>query len=81
MKYYFLRINSKLISYITNLTETTVRQGEIQGLLLTGLSTLAFDLLENYIDRTGDFQTVALIVSMASSKFDSDPRVNHWIET
>jgi len=51
--------NAQLQRYITQSATATVKNGCLAGLMLTGLSVQGVDLLENYINRTGDVQTVA----------------------
>ena len=48
-----------------------------------GLSANALPLLSNYVDRTGDVQTVAAAVIhvLNESELSRDPRVQHWIES
>lgn len=36
-----------------------IKNGSLSGLMLTGLSPQGVDLLENYLNRTGDVQTVS----------------------
>jgi hypothetical protein len=37
------------------------KQGNIEGLILTGISSQGVEILQNYLDKTSDIQTVALI--------------------
>ena len=55
------------------------RHGRIDGLLLTGLNGQGIDLLERYVDRTGDCQSPALVVSLVSFS-QVDHRIETWIE-
>jgi len=53
--------------------------GSLEGLVLTGLSPLALDLLENYINRTGDVQTAALVTAHAVPVLFKDERAEYWM--
>ncbi|KIY53615.1 hypothetical protein FISHEDRAFT_32898 [Fistulina hepatica ATCC 64428] len=55
--------------------------GNIDALAVTGLSSLGMDLLQNYVDRTGDVQTAAVLGSYVDRWRVSDPRIARWIDT
>lgn len=52
-----------LTRYLDTLRGEAVVSGALDGLLLTGLTAMGLDVLQAYMDRTGDIQTVALIVA------------------
>jgi len=54
--------------------------GNIDGLLLTGLTPMGVQLFEQYVDRTGDIQTASLVMSLVSPKQFSDSRIDDWVE-
>jgi hypothetical protein len=53
--------------------------GDLEGILLTGFGVSGIDLCENYLDRTGDLQSICLLVCSAGV-CNNDPRVERWIE-
>jgi len=56
-----------------------IMTGDISGLVLTGLNSSGIELLQRYINQTGDLQTAALSSAhVLSAKFDPRPRV--WLE-
>lgn len=61
-----------------DLCRTEVAEGNLEGLLLTGINNDSLDLLQTYVDRTGDVQTAALVGSFKAS-LSNDPRIMHWI--
>jgi hypothetical protein len=70
-----------LISFVSKWTETVERHGRIDGLFLTGLNSKGIDLLERYVDRVGDCQSSALIISVAYlTPQADDSRYEAWIE-
>ncbi|KAI0223848.1 hypothetical protein L0F63_002152 [Massospora cicadina] len=65
--------------YLERLAAELVPAGSIVGVILTGLhSTAAHDLISSYVDRTGDVQSAAVLVSFAPRS--SDPRGSAWVE-
>lgn len=56
--------------------------GDLEGVLLLGLRSTGLDLLQSYLNRTADVQTVALASSFVSpGLFCLDKRLERWIET
>lgn len=45
--------------YIDELTSEMKDTGNLEGILLTGLTTDGVELMETYVDRTGDVQTAS----------------------
>lgn len=66
--------------YLNRVAETVVTRGELEGLILTGLTPRGIDLLQSYVDRTSDIQTAALISTFAVPRYFRDSRVDHWID-
>jgi len=56
---FLLGIFSQLPRYIDKLTNEMKEAGNLEGILLTGLSKDGVDLMESYVDRTGDVQTAS----------------------
>lgn len=50
---------SQLSRYIDKLTNEMKEAGNLEGILLTGLTKDGVDLMESYVDRTGDVQTAS----------------------
>eukprot|EP00834_Sanchytrium_tribonematis_P000419 NODE_8_length_66115_cov_0.981823.p4 type:complete len:741 gc:universal NODE_8_length_66115_cov_0.981823:41474-39252(-) len=74
--------NESLNLYLKRETELKIQQGSLFGLFLTGTSSEdAFRLFQNYVDYTGDLQTVVLaclqVDSIPSSHLDI---CKSWIE-
>lgn len=49
----------QLPRYIDKLTNEMKELGNLEGILLTGLTKDGVDLMESYVDRTGDVQTAS----------------------
>lgn len=69
-----------LTLYLNRIAETVVRKGELDGLILTGITKRGIDLLQSYVDRSSDIQTAALIASFACPRYFTDKRIDHWID-
>ncbi|CAG5125732.1 unnamed protein product, partial [Candidula unifasciata] len=73
--------DAKLKLYLCKLADELTKAGDLDGILLTGMSNKGIDLLENYVDRTSDVQTAAIAtVFSVSPAVMKDTRVIEWIE-
>lgn len=70
--------DDKLTHFLKLSTQETIAYGNIEGLLLTGLTNRAMDLLEHYISKFGDLQSAVLILSRACPLYIQDPRWALW---
>jgi WD repeat-containing protein mio len=78
--------DSTLTQYISRITREVVNAGNIQGIVLTGLGTqAAFELLSNYMRRSGDLQTTVLALSWTVPRYLDDAETRRkflmWRET
>lgn len=70
----------KLADYIKTMIQHCTDNGDLNGLLVTGTSEVGINLLQSYLDRTDDVQTVALIsIKFLSKDLISHSQVEHWI--
>ena len=72
--------DDKLSHFLRVCTQETVAYGNIEGLLLTGLTNRAMDLFEHYISKFGDLQSAVLILSRACPLYIQDARWALWKE-
>ena len=68
-------------NFLTATTAAVIDEGDLEGIILTGLSNSAVPLLQNYIAKTGDLQTAVLALSPASARFAGDTIYDYWKET
>ncbi|KAJ3324946.1 hypothetical protein HDV06_005534 [Boothiomyces sp. JEL0866] len=63
--------DQELNQYVSKWTSRVTEQGRIDGLLLTGWTTNCLNLMEKYVDKTGDIQSVlfAIIRSMGALSY------------
>ncbi|TPX54696.1 hypothetical protein PhCBS80983_g05836 [Powellomyces hirtus] len=73
--------DDQLMKYISKLTAEMLALGDISALLLTGYTPTGVDLLQHYIDQTGDIQTATLLMSSGTTGRFQDSRVDEWAET
>ncbi|KAK2536352.1 Mios [Columba guinea] len=73
--------DTQLNRFIEKLTNEMKDAGNLEGILLTGLTKDGVDLMESYVDRTGDVQTASYCMLQGSpSDVLKDERVQYWIE-
>ncbi|KAL7008805.1 U4/U6-U5 snRNP complex subunit prp31 [Cystobasidiomycetes sp. EMM_F5] len=65
---------------LDQMAKKATREGDLQGILLTGLDQAGLSILQSYIDRTGDVQTAALAAAFVHPGQYSEPRAERWIE-
>jgi len=70
-----------LTIYLRRITELAVVKGSIDSLIVTGLTNRGMNILQSYINNTGDVQTAAILGSYVSPHKIRDSRVIKWLET
>uniref|UniRef100_W5MZ29 Missing oocyte, meiosis regulator, homolog (Drosophila) n=1 Tax=Lepisosteus oculatus TaxID=7918 RepID=W5MZ29_LEPOC len=74
--------DGQLPRFIEKLTNEMKEAGNLEGILLTGLTKDGVDLMESYVDRTGDVQTASFCMLKGSpEEVVKDRRVQCWIES
>lgn len=69
-----------LSSYLHRTVEHLSSRGIIEGLIITGLTPDGMDILQNYVDHTGDVQTAAILSSYVCPARFRDLRAERWQE-
>jgi hypothetical protein len=65
-----------------DLTPEFIKQGNLYGILLTGLGPECIELFQSYLHRTGDVQTPAVaVIHSTVAKIQNSKLVNGWIES
>jgi hypothetical protein len=72
--------DTELSGFIQSETARAIRNGDLEGVLLTGLGSQAMDLLQTYITRTNDLQTAVLAASFTNPLYVDDLRWDMWRE-
>jgi hypothetical protein len=76
-----------LTSFLRSVVDRAVRRGDLTGLVVTGLTAQGMEILQKYVDVTGDVQTAAIISSFRVSslithngKTLTKSVVDRWVE-
>ncbi|KAJ5232248.1 hypothetical protein N7468_005204 [Penicillium chermesinum] len=77
--------DEELSEYLKSATTEAMRQGDIEGVVLTGLGHLAMGLFKSYIDKFNDVQTPVLAMSYTVPRIINHPsyvaQYETWRET
>ena len=73
--------DTELSGFIQTETAKAIKNGDLEGILLTGLGEQAMDLFQTYITRTNDLQTAVLATAFTNPLFVDDMRWELWKET
>ncbi|KAJ5137628.1 hypothetical protein N7526_003861 [Penicillium atrosanguineum] len=65
--------DNELTEYLQNATIGAIREGDIEGVVLTGLGHMAMGLFQSYIDKFNDVQTPVLAMSYTVPRIVSSP--------
>lgn len=69
-----------LSSYLRQLTERFRMHGDIEGIIVTGLTPIGLDVLQGYVDCTGDVQSASILATFVCPGTFKDARVDRWLE-
>ncbi|KAI4241381.1 MAG: hypothetical protein L6R40_004557 [Gallowayella cf. fulva] len=70
--------DDELTTYITTITDECTNHGDLEGIVLTGLSEKAVPLLQNYILKYHDLPTAILAISHTSPRYFASSLVDTW---
>ncbi|KAM5536681.1 hypothetical protein V8D89_009608 [Ganoderma adspersum] len=71
--------DKEVSSYLRRIADRAIQEGDIHGLFVTGLTAAGMELLQAYIDSTGDVQTAALIAAL-SPVLARESRAARWMD-
>ncbi|KAK3944651.1 SEH-associated protein 4 [Diplogelasinospora grovesii] len=66
--------DDKLTSWLEREVGVAIETGDIEGIVLTGISDSLVDILARYVMKFNDFQTATLLLSICSPRFIDDVR-------
>ena len=73
--------DAELAKFLGEATSVAIREGDVEGVILTGLTEQAVPLFEKYIQIFSDLQTPVLALAHTCPKFFTSPRVEAWRTT
>ncbi|KAI7863038.1 hypothetical protein BDF14DRAFT_1848124 [Spinellus fusiger] len=73
--------DDKMQAYLNKTVEQLVQSGDVEGVVVTGLTSRGVDLLEQALDYYGDVQTASLVMSFVVPRRFKDKRVEDWVES
>jgi hypothetical protein len=73
--------DTELEEYVQRVSKTAIEEGDLEALLLVGMSADGLRLLQRYVDRTSDVQTASLIVlhSLPNPAFEAT-EARLWVD-
>jgi WD repeat-containing protein mio len=72
--------DKELTAYLRRIVQRGVHDGDIETLLVSGLTPQGMDILQTYLDTSGDVQTVALLAVLSPARA-RDKCVERWLNT
>ena len=72
--------DQELTSWLEKQTIEAINAGDIEGIVLTGITDKMVDILAKYVEKFGDCQTATLIISHAAPLHIDDYRCSQWRE-
>jgi hypothetical protein len=73
--------DGELKGYLNYWADTAIKDADLEGIVLLGVTPGLVDLFQRYIDRTGDIQTAALVMGLTTPRYFTDDKVEGWIST
>jgi WD repeat-containing protein mio len=70
--------DAKLTDWLTKQMEEAVSTGDIEGIVLAGITDNMVDILAKYVEKFMDYQTPILIMSFCYPQYISDVRCGAW---
>ncbi|KAK4507617.1 hypothetical protein PRZ48_001352 [Zasmidium cellare] len=73
--------DTEIKGFLQSETARAVKNGDLEGILLTGLGEQCMDLMQTYITKTNDLQTAVLATAFTNPLYVDDVRWEMWKET
>ncbi|PPQ65556.1 hypothetical protein CVT24_010819 [Panaeolus cyanescens] len=70
-----------LSAHLRRAADEAARKGNIEAIIVTGLTPKGMDIMQAYLDHTGDVQTVAILSCYVCPLKFRDRRAERWLET
>jgi hypothetical protein len=73
--------DTELKGFLESEAARAIKNGDLEGILITGLGEQAMDLIQAYITRTNDLQSAVLATAFTNPRYVDDSRWDMWKET
>lgn len=70
--------DDELTRWLATEVQEAIEEGDLEGLVLTGITDKAVDILATYISKFHDVQTATLIMSFCAPRYIDDHRCTAW---
>ncbi|KAI0527792.1 hypothetical protein F5B22DRAFT_4429 [Xylaria bambusicola] len=70
--------DDKLTEWLDNELKKAIETGDIEGIVLTGITDNLVDIFAKYIEKFNDIQTATLVLSICSPRYINDYRCTVW---
>ena len=70
--------DTQLTDFLKDETDSAIKAGSIEGILLTGITDSLIDILAVYIAKFADYQTPILLASFCAPRYITDIRCEAW---
>ncbi|SCU83597.1 LAFA_0D04566g1_1 [Lachancea sp. 'fantastica'] len=73
-------LNDKdLTRFLERTADSVISNGELEGLILTGITPSGVKLLQSYVNKTSDVQTAALLSIYGCPRYFKSSQVDEWV--
>lgn len=72
--------DEQMTVYLNKTVDKAIKEGDVEGIVVTGLTLKGIEILEKALDKYGDVQTASLVMSFIVPKRFKDNRVEDWVE-
>lgn len=70
--------DDELTRWLTDQVALAVEEGDVEGIVLTGISDHLVDIFAKYVEKFHDYQTAILVLSLCYPKYIDDFRCRAW---
>lgn len=71
--------DKELTGYLRRVLDRCIHDGDIEGLIVSGLTSQGMDILQAFLDASGDIQTVSLLASLNPARAQ-EGRTERWLD-
>ncbi|KAI4601835.1 hypothetical protein KJ359_010700 [Pestalotiopsis sp. 9143b] len=70
--------DDKLGKWLDKLVNKSIHTGDVEGIILTGITDKLVDIFATYVEKFTDFQTATLVLSICAPRYIDDYRCHVW---